>query len=129
MKTAALVSLYLITGLVGAALVSFRLTDSAARSAGHELEAFREQAWAAAQKKRIFPVSPAGYVVSMTPPTLSPSDRARIDALEQRYESLRYRHAQSDWLFTRGAVVAAALAGLCWFLMRSNQSREPALRT
>jgi hypothetical protein len=127
MRTPAIASLLLITAIVGTALVCFIVTDSSARTAEQELVAFRQHAQQEAQIRRIVPVSPSGYIVSMVPPTISPSDRAQSDGLQGRYESLIYRRALADWLFTRGMGVAIVIAGVCWFLAKPkpNQLPEP----
>jgi hypothetical protein len=114
-----------MTCIVGTALICFIVTDSSARTADQELVAFRGHAQAEAQKRGIFPVSPSGYIVSMVPPTISPSDRAQIDVMQRRYESLIYRRALADWFFTRGMVVAIVMAGFCWFLTRQNPNQTP----
>ena len=118
MRTPAIASLLLMTVVVGTALICFMVTDSSARTAEQDLVAFREHAQEEAQKRRIYPISPSGYIVSMVPPTISQPERARIDALQGRYDSLIYRRALADWLFTRGIVVAFVIAGFCWLLIK-----------
>jgi hypothetical protein len=120
-RTIALVSLFIATGIVGAALISFWVTDSAARTAQEEMVAFREHAWKEARKKQIYPISPSGYIVSMVSPTISSAERAQIEDLQRSYDSLLFRHALADWLFTRGLLVAVAIAGLCWYLAKKAQ--------
>ena len=112
-----------MTCIVGTALICFIVTDSAARTADQELVAVRRRAQAEAQKRRIIPVSPSGYIVSMVPPTISPSDLAQIDGIQQRFEVLIYRRTMTEWLFTRGMVVAIVLAGFCWFLPMQKPSQ------
>lgn len=118
MKTLALASLFLITGIVGAALICFIVADARARSAEQELLVFKAKVQDAAQKRRLYPISPSGYVVSMVPATIPRSDRAQIDALQQRHERLLYRRALADWIFTRGMMTAVAVLGTVWFLAR-----------
>lgn len=114
-----------MTVVTGAALICFRITEPSAYTAGQELAAFKDHAWTDAVKRQHYrvPGSPSGYVVSMTPPIISPSNRARIDVLEQRYETLVHRSALADWLFTRGVAVALAIAGFCWFLTKTPGQR------
>lgn len=129
MRTPAVASLFLMTGIVGAALVGFIVTDASARTAKRELLAFSEHAQQEAQKRRIFPISPAGYIVSMVPPTISSSDREQIDNFQGRNESLIRRRALTEWLFTRGVAVAIVIATFCWLQLASSGRAGDRTRT
>lgn len=110
MRTFALVSLWLITGTVGAALWGWRTADASARTAERELDAFRVHAQAEMRKRQLVPVSPSGYVVSMVPPQLSPAERTQLATLGQRHESFLFRRELAAWIFTRGLGVGLVIA-------------------
>ncbi|MBX3736641.1 MAG: hypothetical protein KF715_08135 [Candidatus Didemnitutus sp.] len=112
MRTLALVCLWLITGVVGAALFEWLTADRSAWTAESELGAFRDHVQAEMGKRQLIPVSPTAYVVSMVPPQMLPGERNQLTALEQRHETFRFRRELARWIFTRGLCVGLAFAAI-----------------
>lgn len=112
MRTLALVCLWLITGVVGAALFEWLTADRSARTAESELGAFRDHVQAERGKRQLIPVSPTAYVVSMVPPQMLPGERNQLTALEQRHETFRFRRELARCIFTRGLCVGLAFAAI-----------------